>query len=566
MFRQAGSQLRSCWFVAIIALMLAGPIAATYAAAAEEPPPDFKTMQRDFYKAYRAYDYAKALDILNKMHEAQPQDVDTLYNLACVSCLLGNKDKAYSWIDAAIKAGFQNADQLEQDDDFKTIHSEDHFRAIVKKLRAPRAAASSQPAPKPEPPKTTQPAKGEGKAKTETPKQPETTTKPAAPKKPEAPAKPEAPKKPETPKKPEAPKKAEEPKKPEKPAEPAKKETPAKKEMSAEELQNKVMDLTQKLIAASDAGDNEKALKLALEARELADIGLTNYNAACMYARLKKADEAFKYLERAVELGGLDEDLAGQIKADKDFDNIRNDARYPKVLEKAGGKKAAPAPAPAPTPKGEDKEAKPVPFQWKVTLPKNLDPAKKVPLIVALHAPDSNMDNAVKAWTEAATEVGAILLTPQGTYSAKEGSFRWGRDVDAIEESILDAIDQVMDKHKIDDSQVVVAGFGEGGWAAWQLLLRNPDAFCGIIPVACKFEAKSEADLKDSDLEKTRVYIMVGADDDADLVKSNRQAAERFEKIGAEVKLNVYDGVGHALPKEAAKEQVKALRFVLSKK
>ena len=555
MFHRGRSQLKSCGLVCALAFVLAGPIAAAWA---DDPPPDFKMLQRDFYKAYKTLDYQKALGLLEKMHEARPADVDTIYNLACVNCLLGNKEKAYSWIDEALKAGYRDAEQLALDDDFKTIRAEDRFRAIVKRLRGQRLPAS-QPPGKPEPPKTTQPAKaeaGEKPAKSETPKKPE------APKKSEPPAKPEKPVKSEKPAKPEkseAPAKPEKPVKPEKPAKPEKPEKPAKKEMSPEKLQARVMELTQKLIAASEEGKDKEALELALEAHKLADSGLTNYNVACMYSRLGQKDEAFKYLGRAIELGGLDTDMAAQIENDRDFDKIRKDPRYAQALEKAGGRKAEPAP------KGEAEEAKTVAFEWKVTLPKKYDASKKVALIVALHGQDGNMEKAAKQWAEAANEVGAILLTPQGTYSPQDGRFRWGRDLDAIEENVLDAIDQVMDKYQIDGNKVVLAGFSEGGWAAWQILLRNPDAFRGIIPVAGRFEARSDAAFEDPDLAKTRVYIMVGAEDNEPLVESNRQAAERFAEIGAKVKLKVYDGVGHAFPKKAGEEQVKALRFVLGK-
>ena len=48
-------------------------------------------------------------------------------------------------------------------------------------------------------------------------------------------------------------------------------------------------------------------------------------------------------------------------------------------------------------------------------------------------------------------------------------------------------------------------------------------------------------------------------------MKSNRDAEKRFKKLGAKVKLKVFDGVGHAYPEGAEDEELKALEFVLGK-
>jgi len=115
----------------------------------------------------------------------------------------------------------------------------------------------------------------------------------------------------------------------------------------------------------------------------------------------------------------------------------------------------------------------------------------------------------------------------------------------------------------VDEDKIVLAGFSQGGWVTWALAMRNPDTFCGIIPVAGLFRPESESAFEDKDLAGLRVYIMVGGDDSSRTIDSNRQAAKRFKKIGAKEKLNVYEGVGHGFPGHATREEIKALRFVL---
>jgi predicted esterase len=159
--------------------------------------------------------------------------------------------------------------------------------------------------------------------------------------------------------------------------------------------------------------------------------------------------------------------------------------------------------------------------------------------------------------------MGAILLAPQGTTQISEGKYDWGSNLDEIEENILDAINKVMDEHKVDQSRVVLAGFSQGGWIAWSLGARNPDAFRGLIPVCGRFEAPSETEIDEEALAKLRIYAMVGADDDEAILKSNRDAEKRYKKLGAKVKLRVYDDVGHAYPDDAEEEELQALEFVL---
>lgn len=69
------------------------------------------------------------------MHELKPGDVDAMYNMARMYCLLGHKDKVYEWLAKAIEAGFDDADGLANDKDFNAIHAEQRFRALVKQLR-----------------------------------------------------------------------------------------------------------------------------------------------------------------------------------------------------------------------------------------------------------------------------------------------------------------------------------------------------------------------------------------------------------------------------------------------
>lgn len=72
-----------------------------------------------------------------------------------------------------------------------------------------------------------------------------------------------------------------------------------------------------------------QANKEELNREEQGWLALCVYNEACCAAVDEKADDAFKLLAEAIELGF--QDLA-QIKGDSDFDSIRDDDRFDKIL------------------------------------------------------------------------------------------------------------------------------------------------------------------------------------------------------------------------------------------
>ncbi|MCH7720524.1 MAG: flagellar FliJ family protein [Planctomycetes bacterium] len=96
---------------------------------------DLGDLEADLMAAHRAGEYDKALDIAGRMHELDPHDVSTLYNMACLHCLLNDGDKAYTRLEQAIENGYQDADHLAGDDDFKSLRGDDRFKRLVERVR-----------------------------------------------------------------------------------------------------------------------------------------------------------------------------------------------------------------------------------------------------------------------------------------------------------------------------------------------------------------------------------------------------------------------------------------------
>ncbi len=70
--------------------------------------------------------YEKALALQPNIHD--------YYNLACAYAKAGEKDNAFAAMDKAIALGFGSRQQVEQDNDFVSIRSDDRYKALLEKL------------------------------------------------------------------------------------------------------------------------------------------------------------------------------------------------------------------------------------------------------------------------------------------------------------------------------------------------------------------------------------------------------------------------------------------------
>lgn len=480
--------------VCLSALILSGVAIAAWrpasALAGEDDAREFQRLDRQLRQEYNAAKYEAAMKTAEKMHELRPDWPQTSYNIACLHCLMGDKAKAYEWLEKAVDSGYRDVATLQNDYDFRTIWGEDRFRGILKRIREEIAGA---------------PVASEGGGA-------------------------------------------------KKPDQPVKKAEDAAKDMTPRQRLDRVQALTQEVIAASEKKQLDRALKLAQEAHEMAlgansreALSLTKYNVACMYSLLNEKKQALDHLEAALEAGAFAPNMVRQIEQDKDFDNIREEPRYKRIVEKAG--KAAPS--------------KPAVSQSLVTLPRKHDASKPAPLLVVLHGRGGNMHEVSERWQPIADKLGAIILAPQGTLQIAENQYRWNDDLDLVEHDVLDELESVMERYKIDDDRVIIAGFSQGAAAAYGLAVRNPEVFAGVIAIAGRFSASLESEADADDLVDLRVVIMIGEKDSAEALEDNRRAEAFFKKVKAAVRFKAYPGLRHEYPKETEKELTKAAEWIL---
>lgn len=303
----------------------------------------------------------------------------------------------------------------------------------------------------------------------------------------------------------------------------------------------------QQFVAAYQAKDYAKAIELGLKLCDLdANGGINPYNLACCYSLNGDKDNAIKWLQRAAEAGFADDSL---LAGDPDLQAVRGEAGFKTVAERVGKNAEKQV---------EELKKKADKAIVEYFVPEGLDPAKPAPLIVVLHGFGGNAKNILAAWPIVAKEAGAIVIAPQAMNPTGQG-FEWG-GFRGTEMLVMRAIEEAQKKHNIDPKRIVLSGFSQGGLMAYAIGLKNPERFCGIIPVAGSYTSGTFTVPTRAIAAWPKVFIMVGANDQA--LSGNQQADKDLTAANIPHKLTVYPGVGHEFPKERDAELKKALEYV----
>jgi ubiquinone/menaquinone biosynthesis C-methylase UbiE len=129
---QARNALISTLTVVVIAACCLTP-APPAAWAQAETGPGLDELEAQYEEAYKAGDYAKALETAEKMSEITwPRHVDTLYKIAAMHAKLGDRDQAYKWLKETLDAGYWKYAQLLKDPDFDLIRNDPEFKKMVR--------------------------------------------------------------------------------------------------------------------------------------------------------------------------------------------------------------------------------------------------------------------------------------------------------------------------------------------------------------------------------------------------------------------------------------------------
>lgn len=117
----------------LAAAVLLAAAAISPAPAGEEQEQDYDRLHADFKAAYESGDYDRALELAEPLYENTfMRHVMTLYDIAAIHCLKGDREEAYRWLEETLDAGFWDFGRLRRDESFACINQEKKFRTMTR--------------------------------------------------------------------------------------------------------------------------------------------------------------------------------------------------------------------------------------------------------------------------------------------------------------------------------------------------------------------------------------------------------------------------------------------------
>ncbi|MCE9594597.1 MAG: hypothetical protein K8S98_10410 [Planctomycetes bacterium] len=211
---------------------------------------------------------------------------------------------------------------------------------------------------------------------------------------------------------------------------------------------------------------------------------VSSYNVACGLAKKNEIEPAFEWLTKAIDLGFGNQASGNPVDnitfaAEKDTDlaSLRADPRFAAlVLKMKAMKKAL-----------DEYLATPA-----IYVPKALEGAAEMPLLVVLHDAGSTKDKVVAGWWKSvADELGFVLIAPSGTIQMgvkPEDGMAWFDDANAYvarnwpyEKPVDAALATFAKTKKYDRARVFLAGEGMGGMVANTIAFGAPGLYKGSV-------------------------------------------------------------------------------------
>lgn len=246
---------------------------------------------------------------------------------------------------------------------------------------------------------------------------------------------------------------------------------------------------------------------------------MVNYRLASAYAQLRDSSKAVHYARASLNLGALAFDYPL-------FNPIRETAGFKDILVQAAQLRQALDPGPT------------------VLLPPAYEATRTHPLIVALHGGGEKPDDMRPYYERVAADFDAVLLLSRGSIPYAADEFGWDNSAEEADR-VMAEIARAESTYAIDPAQVILTGFSAGGLAAYQIVQRHSQRFCGFLPVA---GPTGDFDIASITNEHLRVYSVVGTLDALPGLQEQNEAAQRaFEEAGMAFRLGLFE-IGHTYP------------------
>jgi phospholipase/carboxylesterase len=178
--------------------------------------------------------------------------------------------------------------------------------------------------------------------------------------------------------------------------------------------------------------------------------------------------------------------------------------------------------------------------------PMHYEPNYAYPLIVWLHGDGMN-ERQLQRVIPLISMRNYVAVSARGTQPTadKASCYRWGTaepDVVAAEQIVFDCVEAAKEKFNIAAQRVFLAGFQGGGTVAFQIGLRYPHRFAGVLSVEGPFPRDGAPLASLRDIRDLPMFIAQGRESSHYPVQRTCDELKLFHAAGLNVTLRQYPG------------------------
>lgn len=179
---------------------------------------------------------------------------------------------------------------------------------------------------------------------------------------------------------------------------------------------------------------------------------------------------------------------------------------------------------------------------FRLFVPSSYDPAKKYPLVVALHGMGGDENSYFLAYDNGiikreAEARGYLVVCPKGRAPA---SMYLGN----AEQDVLDVIAEMKREYSVDENRIYMTGHSMGGYGTWSIAVNHPRMFAALAPVAGGGMPQTFARI--AAIAHIPQIVVHGNADPTVPVDESRRMVKAAQAAGAKVKYIEVEGGNHS--------------------
>lgn len=205
--------------------------------------------------------------------------------------------------------------------------------------------------------------------------------------------------------------------------------------------------------------------------------------------------------------------------------------------------------------------------------PDDYDPSREYPLLVLLHGFGSNMSD-LAGLTPALSRTDYLYACPNAPlaldFGMRQTGYAWAnlygesyeREAQAAENSLMDFVEEVATRYRIQQGRVGLGGFSQGGMMTYRAGLPRPDTFAALFALSARVVDPDGVHRRLPTRRDQPIFISHGSRDGMIPPDDGRESRRLLQEWGYAPMYHEYD-MAHEIRQEVIDDLVEWLRAVM---